>query len=180
MKIQQQELINELIELTKSTKHSLQELQQLPIEQLNIKQDKNQWSALECIEHLNLYGDFYLPELKKRLKNASQNRNGHFKSGLIGNYFVKIIKADSKKKMKTASEMNAIGSKLTKATLERFSRQLNELEEILEQSKPLDLTRTKTAISLTKLIQLRMGDTLRFVVHHNDRHMKQARRALQN
>ncbi|MGB3549023.1 MAG: hypothetical protein WBA17_18760 [Saprospiraceae bacterium] len=39
------------------------------------------------------------------------------------------------------------------------------------------MNRTKTAVSITKLIRLRLGDTLRVVVYHNQRHVAQALRA---
>ena len=36
--------------------------------------NENSWSANDCAQHLNMYFDFYLPEIKKRLKNAPKRR----------------------------------------------------------------------------------------------------------
>jgi hypothetical protein len=52
--------------------------------------------------------------------------------------------------------------------------------ELLEAARTVDLTRTKTGISITNLIKLRLGDTLRVVVYHNWRHIEQAQRAIQS
>ena len=38
--------------------------------------------------------------------------------------------------------------------------------------------KTKTAISISKLIKLRLGDTFRVLIYHNERHIKQAERAI--
>lgn len=40
----------------------------------------------------------------------------------------------------------------------------------------MDLTKTKASISLTRLIKLRLGDTLRFFTYHIERHVLQAER----
>jgi hypothetical protein len=42
------------------------------------------------------------------------------------------------------------------------------------KAQKVDLTKVKTAISLSKFIKLRLGDTLRFLVYHNERHILQA------
>jgi hypothetical protein len=49
---------------------------------------------------------------------------------------------------------------------------------LLEQGKKVDLTRTRTSISISSLIKLRLGDTLRVVIYHNQRHLAQVRRIL--
>ena len=42
----------------------------------------------------------------------------------------------------------------------------------------LDLNKIKTAISISKWIKLKLGDTFRVVVYHNERHIKQANKIL--
>ena len=41
-------------------------------------------------------------------------------------------------------------------------------------------TKTKTAISISKLMKLRLGDTFRFVTAHNERHLLQAENVLKD
>ena len=80
--------------------------------------------------------------------------------------------------MKTPIEMNPIGSVLSKETLCQFIIDQHAIISLLEDAKSISLNKTKTAISVSKLIKLKLGDTLRFVVYHNERHMVQALRAL--
>ncbi|WP_254051942.1 DinB family protein [Capnocytophaga canimorsus] len=49
------------------------------------------WSILECIEHLNLYGNFYPPEIASCIAKADESNRNLFKSRFLGNYFVKLI-----------------------------------------------------------------------------------------
>ncbi len=49
------------------------------------------WSILECLEHLNLYGDFYIPEIKNRIESSKTLPKENFKSRILGNYFAKSM-----------------------------------------------------------------------------------------
>ncbi|MEM0992182.1 MAG: DinB family protein [Bacteroidota bacterium] len=180
MKIQQANLITELRKLTQDAKVKVASFSDYPLVDLQYKAKETDWSILECIEHLNRYGNFYLPEIENSLIQAQPSEQQYFKSGLIGNYFVNMIKADSKKKMKTTKSMDTTGLDLGLSTIEQFLKQLARLDTLLEQSAKFDLNKVKTAISLTTLIQLKLGDTLRFVVYHNERHVLQASKIVQS
>ena len=50
-----------------------------------------------------------------------------------------------------------------------------ELPEL--ESKKLQLEKIKVPIALTKLIKTKIGDTLRFTIYHNERHIIQSEKA---
>lgn len=183
MKTDKNALIDELLAIAESAGNTVRKLQALPLEKLNYKKDTTAWSVLECLEHLNLYGDYYLPEIQKEiLASKRPDHTGIFKSGVIGNYFANLMKAkDGKlKKMKSPKDKNPAGSRLTETTIDRFLKQLELLKSLLNQARKTDLTHTKTSISISKLIRLRLGDTFRFYVNHVERHVAQAERAAKN
>ena len=70
MKIKTEELIAELINASKRNISTVKKFKEVPLIKLNRKESTDKWSVLECIEHLNLYGDFYNPEVKKIVKNG--------------------------------------------------------------------------------------------------------------
>ncbi|MBI3232491.1 MAG: DinB family protein [Bacteroidetes bacterium] len=126
---------------------------------------------------LNLYGDFYLPEIEKQMiTNAHTKPVAFFNPGIIGNYFANLMLVKDKnfKKMKSPKDKNPSNSTLTIVTIDRFLKQQQLLKNILTKAKEINLNQTKTSISLTKLIKLKLGDTLRFYVYHIDRHIQQA------
>ncbi|MEO1409899.1 MAG: DinB family protein [Bacteroidota bacterium] len=143
------------------------------------KPKPQQWSFLECLEHLNRYGDFYLPELERVVQAApSAPAAGMFRSGWLGNYFVQLIaprEGRVTKKMKTPTPMDPSQDEVDEGVLPRFFEQQARYQAVLRAARRVDLTRCKTAISLTPWIKLRLGDTLRFVIFHHLRHQQQLR-----
>ncbi len=49
----------------------------------------------------------------------------------------------------------------------------------LSEVDQLNLTKTKTAVSISKFIKMRLGDTLQFVSYQNQRHLIQANKAVE-
>lgn len=182
MQISNNILIEELLSLTEDSIQSVKKFKELPVNQLNFKKSSNEWSILECIEHLNLYGDFYLPEIEKQiLANKNNAETTIFKSGIIGNYFAGLMKVKKGeiKKMKSPKDKNPLNTELTITTLDRFLKQQELLKSLLHQAKTIDLSKVKTAISLTTILKLKLGDTFRFYVYHIERHILQAERVSQ-
>lgn len=180
MKIRTEELIFDLIQRTKDTFDKAERLKSVPIEELNSRPSPESWSALECLEHLNLYGDFYLPEIRNRIKKSKYGPEEYFYSGLLGNYFSKsMLPRENLRKIKTFKDKDPLGSQLDFSTLKRFLEQQKALMELLELSKKVSLNKTKTAISISRFIKLKLGDTFRVLVYHNQRHLIQARKALE-
>ena len=173
------DLIADLTKRTEDVIQGAQQLLELSEAILNTKPSADSWSALECIEHLNRYGDFYLPEIQQRMDKAPENTTGRFKTGWLGNYFAKSLLPKPKlNRMKTFTSMDPAGSQLDKSVLTTFLKQQQEMLRLLEQAETVDLTRTKTSISISSWIRLRLGDTFRVVIYHNQRHMEQAERAV--
>lgn len=139
------------------------------------------WNALECLAHLNHYGDYYLPEIRKQMaatkyKTATET----YTSSWLGNKFAAGMKPGPKtKKISTLKKANPVNfsPEPSRASITEFIRQQEETLELLRLAAAVDLTRTKTGTSLTSLIRLRLCDTLRVVVYHNWRHVEQAERA---
>ena len=174
-------LIDDLRERVKECTAKVIEWRDLTDEQLNFREDESRWSVLECLEHLNLYGDFYLPELERRMLAANPDANAHvFHSGMIGYYFAVLMQVRNGKirKMSTPADKNPAGSTLSIVTLDRFLKQQELLLTLLNEAGKHDLTRVKVSISLTRFIRLRLGDTLRFFIYHLERHVAQAARVV--
>ena len=195
MKIQTEALVTDLMNRTRQLISEAEALKERSEEQLNNKQHAESWSALECLEHLNLYGRFYLPEIEKRiaeqlslsspsvppdefLSGQALQRGKEasvFKSGWLGNYFANsMLPKEKLNKMKTFKNMNPLNSKLDKKVIDEFISQQREMLRLLEESRKVSLNKTRTTISISKLIKLKLGDTFRFVIYHNQRHMVQA------
>lgn len=179
MKIPAKQLLDELKKITNENLEFVENLLNLSAEKLNFRNSERSWSILECLEHLNLYGKFYIPEINKRIKNSDIKPTELFSSGILGNYFAKsMLPKDNLKKMKTFKSMNPIHSDLDKRVLTEFIAQQKQMIHLLNDAENIDLNKIKTSISISKLIKLKLGDTFRFVIYHNQRHIEQAKRIL--
>ncbi len=174
-----EELLNELSELTNSHIQYVVRLREENKENLQYKLNDKSWSVVECIEHLNLYAEFYNKEITRRIGRSSYPTSDVFKSGKLGNKFAMDMLPDEQmKKMNTFKSKNPIYSKLdSENVLSRFLNLQKELLDLIEKARTKNLTKTKTSITLP-LLKFRLGDTFRFVIYHNERHIVQARNVL--
>lgn len=179
MEFQTSELLEELTQRVQSHLDFAASLSSELEAVLNLKRDPNSWSALECLEHLNFYGHFYIPEIKKRMQASSLPASDIFKSGVLGNKFaVDMLPKEKMKKMKTFKSKNPINSRLEATeVIETFIAHQNEFLKLLQIASTKDLTKIKTSITLP-LLKFRLGDTFRFVIYHNERHVVQAKKTL--
>ena len=91
MEIENNKLIDDLLRRVNACTKKVKEFENLTNDQLQHKHG-DRWSILECLEHLNLYGDFYLVEIEKQIiANQGKGTSAVFKSGLLGNYFAKDV-----------------------------------------------------------------------------------------
>lgn len=173
------ELLTELKNTVKNHINFSKSLLAISDEILQTKPNETSWSVLNCLEHLNLYGNFYIPEIKKRFNESKSNKKPNFKSGFLGNKFaLDMLPKSNMKTMNTFTSKNPINSKLEKETvLLGFINQQEEMLALLDTAKNKDLTKIKTSITLP-LLKFRLGDTFRFVIYHNQRHIVQAQKVL--
>jgi hypothetical protein len=176
--MQTEVLLTDLENRTRQLIREAELLLEKPDSFLNRRPAPESWSVLECLEHLNRYGRFYLPEINKRIRESHGKESSVFKSGWLGNYFANSMlpKDSGMKKMKTFRNMNPIHSKLEKQVIVEFLEQQQEMLRLLGKARKVNLNQTKTNISISKWIKLKLGDTFRFVIYHNERHLAQAQR----
>lgn len=174
------DLISDLVDRTKDNLNRAQRLNEYAIETLNHKAIPESWSALECLEHLNRYGNFYLPEMAKRMQASTHPAVETFKTGWLGNKFAEsLLPQEPINKMNSPKKMNPTGSQLDKTVVNTFIRQQYELLDLLKQARQVNLNKVKTGITLTSFIKLKLGDTFRVVIYHTQRHIGQAERAIE-
>lgn len=176
MQIESEALLADLMNRTEENLAAAKTLAAMPDAQLQQKPTAHAWNALECLEHLNRYGNFYLPEIDKRLNAATQRKATLFKSGFLGNKFA-LMMLPGAKGMKTFKVMNPIDNASDKKVITTFIEQQQQLLQLLKKCSSYDLGKIKTSISISNFIKLKLGDTLRVVIYHNQRHMLQAQKA---
>lgn len=170
-------LIQKLLEDTRQILNEAEGLKSVDSSKLVWRLDKSSWSMLECIEHLNRYGNFYLPQIRNKLQDSTSTPEGEFNSGLLGRYFATSMLPKAKlNRMKTMKNMNPLNADLDKRVIDIFIDQQISLLELLNQSRNVSLNSVRIKTSISSLIRLKLGDTFQFLVNHNKRHFNQIAR----
>lgn len=172
--------IHHLLEQSQLILNTIEQLAKEDLSYLTWKTEPGVWNILECVEHLNLYYNFYLPEITKAIQSSSTSPDENFKSGLLGGYFAKIILPKQKlNKMKTAKDKNPLDAKLDKSVIQTFIKNQSVFIELIEKSKAVNLNKVRVKVSIAKFIKINLGDTFQFLINHNLRHIAQIERIQQ-
>ena len=172
--MQSEKLIQTFLEQTRQIINQVEKLKSYDLKTLTWKENEISWNILECLEHLNLYGDFYLPQIENKIKNSTTNPDHEFKSGILGDYFSKSMLPKGKlNKMKTFKDKNPLNVNLDKTVIDKFINQQIKLLYLLNQSRNVSLNKVKVQTSISSFIKLKLGDTFQFFINHIIRHVKQ-------
>lgn len=183
---QSTKLINDLQQQTETIlEKAISEWQMTPSVKLLQPPGANQWSAAQCLEHLNSYGRYYLPEIEKAIETAKQNKwlaSEQFTAGWIGNYFTNLMmpERDGKKMKKMSAPKNHTPDADLDSykVVSEFIDQQEKILKLLEAAREIDLNKAKVPVSIAKFIKLKLGDVFMFLNAHNLRHIAQAERAM--
>lgn len=143
------------------------------------------WSAVQCLEHLNSYGRFYLPALDKAITSAAQKNSQPatlFKSSWLGAWFTRLMQPGSdgqlRSKMKSPKDHLPILQPDVNKVLKEFMEQQLQMEALLLQAEKINIQQAKVTTSLSRFIKMSAGDTFGFLTAHINRHVLQAERAI--
>ncbi len=175
--MQSEKLIQSLIEQSRQTINRAEKLKALDITSLTWRETTESWNILECLEHLNRYGDFYLPQMEQKIKQSPRQTESEWQSSWLGSYFASsMLPKEKLNKMKTFSDKNPLHTPLDKTVIDRFINQQIKLLELLNQAENVSLNRVKISTSISRLLKLKLGDTLLFYTNHILRHLQQIER----
>lgn len=159
---------------------SHQHLRPLSSEQLNRRPAYDKWSAAQCLEHLNIVGGYYLPNLKSTLRLAQAKGSAagkRVRSGWLGRYFTKTTRRKNglgEELLRRPKEFAPTGVRLTGTVVEAFNRQLDELLRLLLLARQVDAGAVRIPNPLYPWLRLRLTDVLEALITHIQRYVKQA------
>lgn len=171
-----------LLKLEEATERHIQkavgEYQNMADEQLLAPAPDGGWSIAQCLDHLNGYAQFYYPRIEKGLQEQ-QELDDLYKPTWLGNYFTKMLDPETgKRKMKAFKKHDPPPGLDARKVVAEFIRQEEYLLQLLRAARGRNLNRVKIPTSLTRFVTMNLGDTFRFLIAHNERHIRQCERVL--
>jgi hypothetical protein len=151
--------------------------QNLPIDILLRPSPTGGWSIAQCLDHLNSYGNFYIPHFKKGIdRKRNIPASDTFKSTWFGNYFTRMMHPDTgKKKFRALKNYTPSPILDARRVIAIFIEQQETMLGLLNESRSANLNTIRIPLSLTRLVTFKLGDAFQFLIAHNERHMRQAK-----
>jgi uncharacterized damage-inducible protein DinB len=158
-------------------------LQQLDRNLLEKSPAPGKWSVAQVLAHLNFYAAFYTTAVENKLHLHRTTAREMFSPGWLGNYFNRLMKPGINnvivKKMKAPKNAIPPASPDATETLNRFIAYQHQLLGLLQLAREADMDSIRIPTSLASFLQLKLGDTFRFVIAHEQRHFVQVTGVLQ-
>jgi hypothetical protein len=181
-KFKSEDLISQLQADVRHIIAAAEHLQTADPVKLNYSPGESSWSVAQVLEHLNAYNRYYLPTIEKSVVHISRDTSAWFIPGFWGNYFTKMMMPKNvfeiKNKMKAMKGYSPTNGLNVDAVFKEFFQHQNRLLHLLDVARRRNLNSIRIPITITKLIRFKLGDTFRFLIAHEQRHMIQARNAI--
>ena len=166
-----QELINDQLDYLDKN------LIQMSDEDLNWRPGIDKWNILEVVEHLNRFGDFYLPKLNNIIVYPkSLRKRDHYRSGLISEFTFNRIRPQNGVvlyKGKAIGKASPFLRMLDRSVFDIHKKQQNKLQKILQESQNLNLSKNSIPTLAVEWLKFNLGDTMRIIIYHQERHYVQ-------
>lgn len=180
--VQSKVLLSELSQLTQELiNKASKSLSKLSVNQKNWRPNPDTWTLNQIFAHLNAYAEYYHENLINRIeKTRFRDPKDIFVSSPLGRSAWKSMKLGNannvKRKFRAPKDYNFAfnGKPMAEDEVAVFVERQNEMLTILQKSAEVNLRKVRVPISISRIVKLRLGDCLMFVVYHNERHLQQA------
>ena len=151
------------------------ELMKLTDDEYNWKENTTSWSILECLSHLNVYATNYQEPIERAIAKASNTTfPTDYKNGWFGKMAIEGIHPDNLTKQETLKKYNPIHSELDRKTLDVYLKNQEKWKTLLQEAEGVNINKNLVPVEFFKLLKMKIGDALAFVIYHEARHLKQA------
>ena len=141
----------------------------------------DKWSIAQVLAHLNSYNRYYLPHIEAAMKGRGSRAAATkgFKPGWLGNYFTQAMYSEvvSKKqitnKMKSPKDHAPAPVQDVNAVVSEFLAGEKQLIALINNARQVDMAEVRVPISISRWVKISLGDTLRFLIAHQERHFLQ-------
>lgn len=153
--------------------------------QLQWRPSNDSWNIQEVLSHLNNYSLYYHKLFIDKIQNSKfPSIKENFVPSPLGRSAWKSMKLgrlnNIKRKFQAPRNMNPSYNPelIDIESTKNFLKHQEQLITILENAEKVNLRKIKIPISISKIVRLRLGDALMFVIYHNERHIQQIRNIL--
>ena len=143
--------------------------------QLNWQPAAAAWSIGQCLEHLCIANDIYLPAISRALANHAPSAVANIEPGWFARWFIaNYIEPAPKTKRVQAPKKIAPPAHVEPSVLDRFLRSNQAARELVLHAGAYDVNRIRFRNPFIPIIYFTVGTGLEIVCAHQRRHLLQA------
>lgn len=147
-----------------------------------VRPHPNSWSASECLAHLSISTELFLPVLGKALDDARKRglkSDKAPKMDIIGRVMRWFLEPPIRQRLKTGAPFVPKSVRAKAEAFGEFSSLQNKLLEILRACRGFDLRKMKIVSPFDKRVKYNVYSAFRIVAAHERRHLWQAEQAVE-
>ena len=153
----------------------------LTVEQLNWQPAPGAWSIGQCLEHLCISTESYLPPISTALVNQPASRVQEITPGWFARWFIRsYIEPSPRTKRGSAPRKIVPSVRVDASVVERFLSGNRETRELMRKSEPYDVNRIRFVNPFVSVIRFTVGTGFTVLAGHERRHLLQAERVKQS
>jgi uncharacterized damage-inducible protein DinB len=172
------EVVNDLKEAVTKVERLTENLDETTLNKLEAE---GKWSMLQCIEHITLATAIYVKNFTEKLNSqqlptAKDSYQGHWKGRMFAKMNAPKPEGAIPMKMKTFKFLEPKSQLRSQSVLAEFKQVHEQMIALVEKSRTVNIDRIKVATALGPMVKLRLGEALRFIIAHTQRHLVQLER----
>jgi hypothetical protein len=142
--------------------------------QLTLRPDPDSWSIAECLVHLNLFSQAFVPIIQDACKKGAPRSSSPFKMDLMGRVIKFSLEPPPKLKSVTAQRFEPLLTEPLEEILPTFLELQNQLISTVYDAEGLDLNTIKVRSPVSTRISYNLYSCFEIISAHQRRHLWQA------
>jgi len=146
-----------------------------------VRPNPRSWSAAECLSHLSISSEQFLPVLRKAIEDARAKglRSGSMpKMDLMGRVLRWFLEPPIHSRVKTSAPFVPRSVRAKSEALAEFTSFQQQLRALFNETRELDPAKMRVVSPFDKRIKYNVYSAFRIITAHQRRHLWQAEQAI--
>jgi DinB superfamily len=146
-----------------------------------VRPHPHSWSAAECLSHLSISSEMFLPVLAEALETAEKRgivSDKPPKMDLLGRVLRWFLEPPIRQRLKTAAPFVPKSVRAKNEAFGEFSSLQERLLQMLRDARGIDLGKVKVVSPFDKRVRYNVYSAFRIIAAHQRRHLWQAEQAV--
>jgi DinB superfamily len=169
-------------ELDQATARAWQLVKNIDGRMFTVRPDPSSWSAAECLSHLSISSEEFLPVLERAIADAKARGITSTKKprmDMLGRVLRWFLEPPIRKRVKTAARFVPKSVRAKAEAFGEFSALQSRLIDQVHAADGLDLQKVKIVSPFDKRVKYNLYSAFRILAAHQRRHLWQAEQAVE-